>query len=189
MLKEIIEKSAIVDLDRRLTLPFSFTLWNVPQSGLHSNRASLFLRGAANRIKKLRRCTRDACKTHPQQLVNLSASFTSSSFQCNVLAFSLFLPPSRLSFFSRGQSGKKEERQGRKRGWERERESPFQSAKVACAIPPMPKEYTPRALCTPSRRLTYLLVGSLLCSFYPEKARRESERNKKKCGNEIKLRP
>lgn len=73
-------------------------------------------------------------------------------------SLSLFVAAPRLSFFSREQSGKKGER-------EEEGGESFQTVKVACATPSMPKEYTSRALCTPSRRLTYLLVRSLLCSF------------------------
>jgi len=100
----------IVDLDRRLARPFSYALPFKRPSARSAFKSRLsFLRGAANRIKNSRGCTRDACKTHPQQLVNLSASFTSSSFQCNVLTLSLFATAPPFLFLTRAKWQKREE--------------------------------------------------------------------------------
>lgn len=179
VLREIIEKSTIVDSDCRLARPFSCALPFKRPSERSAFKFTLLSSCEAPRIAL--RTPGDAQGTRVKRIHNSSLIFphlsrAPLSDATSSLSLSLSLSFCRravLPFFSREQSGKKSGGGGI--------ESPFRVQRSHARFPRCQRNIHPRALCAPSRRLTYLLVRSLMQLLSRKISRREREKSKK-CG-------
>jgi hypothetical protein len=120
-----------VDFDRRLAWPFSYAF--AIQTSLRAICIQIALLFSCEAPRIALRTPGDAQGTRVKRIHNSSLIFPHLSraplFQCNVLSFSLFLPP--FLFLTRA----KWQKEDREREKERERESPFRVQRSHARFP------------------------------------------------------